>query len=98
MRETLIKKYPDPMAILARGNIGEYPNDSFFHAESTILLRAAGANGGSLGGKTIEVLLDRIPCPSCEKVLPKIGLELGNPLVIYTEGDTGLKSAMQDGR
>jgi hypothetical protein len=94
MRDNLVAAYPD----LARRNPGEIPNDSLFHAESTILLRAAREQGGTLADRTIEVHVDRIPCMSCELVLPRLGVELGNPRVTYVEKDTGLRSTMQDGR
>jgi hypothetical protein len=67
------------------GNIGQIPNNALYHAEATILLRAARENGGTLSGKSIEVTVDRELCGSCEAILPYIGLELGNPTVEFTD-------------
>ena len=82
LRETLLEAYPD---LMSTGNIGQFPNDALFHAETTCLLRAARARGGELSGQTVEVYVDREMCPSCEKVLPYIGLELGNPTVTFVD-------------
>jgi hypothetical protein len=94
-RDNLIAKYPKDMNI---DNIGKTPNDSLFHAESTILLRAAKDNGGSLADRSIEIHMDREVCDSCGKVLQKLGLELGDPYVVYVERDTGIKSIMWHGQ
>jgi len=75
MRNVLIRKYPD---VMKQDNIGQKPNDALFHAETTVLLRAARQNGGTLKGRTLEVYVDRSMCRRCEKVLPKVGIELGN--------------------
>ena len=80
IRGQLLATYPDKLNIR---NIGQWPNNSLFHAESTILLRAARANGGSLEGMTIDVHLDRTVCPSCLAVLPLLTRELGSPTIIY---------------
>jgi hypothetical protein len=94
-RWALINKYPDD---LQTKNIGSAPNDSFYHAESTVLLRAARDNGGTLEGRTIEIHSDREMClTSCFVVLPKIGLELGNPRVIFV-GPNGSSRTMQNGK
>jgi hypothetical protein len=93
MRDTLVASYP---TILNRTNIGQVPNDALFHAETTCLLRAARANGGTLSGQTIEVHVDRPMCLSCRKVLPYIGLELGNPTVTFF-GPDGSMRTMRDG-
>lgn len=94
-RDVLIYKYPDEMELK---NIGRAPNDSLFHAESTILLRAAKDNGGSLEGRSIEIHTDREMCStSCEIVLPKLGLELGNPRVTYVD-QNGTARTMRDGK
>ena len=77
-------------------NIGGFPNNAVFHAEATCLLRAARANGGTLAGKTIEVTVDREMCPSCEEILPLIGLELGNPIVNFVD-PLGLVRKMHNG-
>ena len=95
MRDILIMKYPNEMEA---SNIGQIPNDSLFHAESTILLRAARQNDGSLEGREIEIHTDREMCyTSCEIVLPKIGLELGNPRVTYIDSN-GTTRKMHDGK
>jgi hypothetical protein len=93
-RDTLVGKYPDEMGF---DNLGRTPNDSLFHAESTILLRAAKDNGGSLANRSIEIYVDQPVCDSCGKMLTKLGLELGNPYVVYVERDTGLRNEMWNG-
>jgi hypothetical protein len=77
MRTTLVEKYPD---VMRTDNIGGRPNDALFHAEATVLLKAARANGGTLADQTLEVFSDRPMCPSCATVLPYLGRELGNRL------------------
>lgn len=94
-RDDLIEKYPESMD---KTNIGWTPNDALFHAEATILLRAAKANGGTLANKSVEIQVDREICDSCGKVLTKLGLELGNPYVVYVERDTGQRNAMWNGK
>jgi hypothetical protein len=93
IRSTLMTKYPD---IMDSPNSGRRPYDALFHAETTILLRAARARGGTLAGQSIEVHIDRELCPSCEKMLPLVGLELGNPSVTFVES-SGLRRSMRDG-
>ena len=93
-RDTLIEKYP---TVMKAENVGEKPNDAMFHAEATVLLRAARENGGTLAGRTLEVFADRPMCASCRKVLPKLGLELGNPTVTFVD-DTGLRLTMRNGQ
>lgn len=94
-RRVLIDRYPD---VLRTDNIGHVPNDSLFHAESTVLLRAAKDNNGTLEGRAIEVHTDRKICvTSCERVLPKLGLELGNPSVTFIQPDGTIRT-MRDGR
>ncbi|MEA2894174.1 MAG: hypothetical protein QOI05_4967 [Bradyrhizobium sp.] len=78
-------------------NIGQTPNDSLFHAESTILLRAA-RDGGSLANRSIEIYVDQPVCDSCGKTLTKLGMELGDPYVVYVERDTGLRNEMWNGK
>jgi hypothetical protein len=79
-------------------NIGEVPNDSFYHAEATILVRASRENGGTLEGRTIEVHTDRKMCPtSCPIILPRLGLELGNPRVVFTD-QNGTSRTMYNGK
>ena len=80
LRSTLIQDFPSRMNT---NNIGRYPNNAVFHAEITCLLRAARANADTLAGKTIEVTVDREMCRSCLRLLPLIGLELGNPTVTF---------------
>lgn len=93
-RDNLISKYPDMMST---GNSGQIPNDALYHAESTILLRAAKQIGGSLADQYLEIHVDREMCStSCPKLLPTLGLELGNPTVTYV-GPAGLKKTMRNG-
>jgi hypothetical protein len=94
-RDTLVGKYPKEMDL---DNIGQTPNDSLFHAESTILLRAARDNGGSLANRSIEIYVDQPVCDSCGKTLTKLGMELGDPYVVYVERDTGLRNEMWNGK
>jgi len=95
MRDLLIDKYPQ---VMNSSNIGQTPNDSLFHAESTILLRAARESNDGLEGRTIEIHTDREMCAtSCEFVLPKLGLELGNPRVVFVD-PAGRTRSMRNGR
>lgn len=93
MRARLIERYPD---VMATGNIGHKSNDALFHAEANALMRAADNYGGTLAGRTIEMKVDRGLCGSCEKVLPAMGLELGNPTVRF-RNPYGAVRAMKDG-
>ncbi len=93
MRDLLIQKYPEVMNI---DNIGYKPNDALFHAETNILLRAAQQNGGTLSGRSLDIYVDRPMCSSCSTVLPKVGLELGNPTVRFFDPD-GRMSTISDG-
>jgi hypothetical protein len=93
MREVLLQKYPE----LFGSNIGEAPMDGLYHAETNVLLRAAREHGGSLAGRTLEVVTDEAMCPSCPIVLPKVGLELGNPTVTFI-GPRGESRTMRDGK
>lgn len=79
-RDTLVAKYPD---VMNTRNIGQMPNNALYHAEATILLRAERAQRASLFGHKITVRSDRNMCGSCKRVLPKLGLELGNPTVTF---------------
>jgi len=90
-RAELIEEYPE----LPRKYIGRRPNDALYHAEATLLLRAADAHGGSLAGKTIEIYVDRPLCPSCRKVLPLLVHKLGNPKVTVTD-PTGTRRTFHD--
>jgi MafB19-like deaminase len=93
VRQALIQKYP---AVMKSDNIGQKPNDALFHAEATVLLRAARENGGTLAGQTLEVFADRPMCDSCLTVLPKLGFELGNPTVTFVD-NAGKRLLMRDG-
>jgi hypothetical protein len=94
MREELVKKYPE---LMSTDNVGQFPNDSLFHAEVTCLLRAMRRNGGTLEGQEVEMRVDREMCWRCEKVLPKVGLELGNPRVTVIDA-TGASKTMHNGQ
>jgi hypothetical protein len=94
-RDALVRKYPD---IMNTRNVGQIPNDALFHAEATILFRMARANGGTLAGQVIEVHTDRPMCPhSCPPVLPKLGLELGNPMVTFVGPNGERRTMWNDG-
>jgi hypothetical protein len=93
VRDSLIQNSP---RLMNTNNTGGFPNNAVFHAEATCLLRAARANGGTLAGKTIEVTVDRKMCWSCERILPAIGLELGNPEVVFVDAK-GRVRLMRDG-
>ena len=93
VRRVLIQKYPD---VMQTENIGQIPNNAVFHAEATVLLRAARENGGTLAGQTLEVFADRAMCGSCLTVLPKLGFELGNPTVTFID-NVGKRLIMRDG-
>jgi hypothetical protein len=92
-RDALLQGYPTEMNTR---RIGGFPNNAVFHAETTCLLRAARANGGTLADQTIEVHVDRPMCFSCQKLLPYIGLVLGNPTVTF-RGPDGSVRTMRDG-
>jgi hypothetical protein len=94
LRDTLLEKYPDTMTT---ENVGHKPNDALFHAETTALLRALGENGGTLEGKSLIVFSDNAMCRSCELVLPKIGLEIGDPTVTFV-GPGGSWRRMKGGK
>jgi len=83
MRRTLLIKYPNKMTLK---NIGQKYNDSVFHAEATSLLRLARNYGGTLRGKQIKMTVDRKLCPGCEKILPLIATELGDPDIVVRDG------------
>jgi hypothetical protein len=93
MRSILMQRYP---RLMSTENIGQIPNDAVFHAETTLLLRAARANGGTLAGRTLEVFVDGRVCNKCESILPKVGLELGNPTVTFI-GPKGSTRTMRNG-
>ncbi|MGA7488445.1 MAG: hypothetical protein WBW74_16100 [Xanthobacteraceae bacterium] len=93
MRATLMKEHPD---VLAGGNIGQMPANALFHAEATVLLRAARQRGGTLAGQRLTVFADTPLCNHCQDILPYVGLELGNPTVTFI-GPEGLIMTMRDG-
>jgi hypothetical protein len=93
IRDTLWHKYPE----LRGSNKGEIPMDAVYHAETNVLLRAARELGGTLAGRTLKVVTDKPMCPSCPDILPKVGLELGNPTVTFIDR-RGVTRTMRDGR
>lgn len=94
MRDILIEKYPE---VMNTDNPGYKPNDALFHAETTLLLRAARENGGTLAGRTLDIYVDRPVCNSCKKVVPILGSELGNPKInLFDPG--GKVGTIFDGR
>jgi hypothetical protein len=93
LRNNLIEKYSD---VLDADNVGRRPNDALFHAETTVLLRAARQSGGTLADRTLEVFVDNPMCLSCRRVLPYVGIELGNPAVTFVDS-TGARHTMRNG-
>jgi hypothetical protein len=93
LRDTLVEKYPE---VMNTDQLGRRPNEAVFHAETTILMRAAWANGGSLSGRSLEIYSDRLLCPSCDKILPHIGLEVGDPTVTFIQPN-GRRKTMRNG-
>ncbi|MEI7776608.1 MAG: hypothetical protein WCK17_17755, partial [Verrucomicrobiota bacterium] len=79
-------------------NLGSIPYDSAYHAEATVLQRAARDNGGLLTDRYLEVHVDRDMCRSCDKTLPQLGLQLGNPTVTFVNTKTGERSTMRNGQ
>jgi hypothetical protein len=94
LRRALLEKYPK---VMSTHNIGQWPNDALFHAETTALLRAAEKNGGTLAGQSLEVYVDEVPCPHCKRVLPYVALELGNPTVTFVDPKGG-RFTIRDGK
>jgi hypothetical protein len=94
MRDAIAKYDPK---LRTSGERGQMPADAVFHAETTVLLRAARENGGTLAGRTLEVAVDAKLCNNCEEILPKVGLELGNPTVTFTDSK-GRRLTIRDGR
>ena len=94
MRDRLVQS----SGVMSTNNLGRFPNDSLFHAEATVLLRAAEAMGGTLEGRAIEVHVDRPLCRSCDKVLPYLGVDLGNPTVTFVHSRDGSKRTMLNGK
>jgi hypothetical protein len=94
LRDRLIEKYPD---LPKRDNKGQWPYDAVYHAETTLLLRLADQNGGSLAGRKLVIHTDGKMCPSCRELLPYIGLDLGNPTVTFID-QRGQRLIMRDGK
>ena len=82
--------------MMATDNLGHIPNNARFHAEANALMRAAEPYGGTLAGRTIEIRVDRPLCPSCDTVLPPVGLQLGNPTVRFRDAQ-GREKTMTNG-
>jgi hypothetical protein len=93
LRDILVEKYPGEFPA---EHVGRMPNDALFHAETTVLLRAAREKGGTLPGRTLTVHVDDHLCNNCEAVLPYVGLELGNPTVTFVDPNGSTKT-MRDG-
>ncbi|MGE5140470.1 MAG: hypothetical protein ACM3JD_13465 [Rudaea sp.] len=93
LRAGLVEKHPE---VFVRSSLGQKPNDALFHAETTVLLRAAGQNGDTLAGRTLTVFADTPLCNQCEDILPYVGLELGNPTVTFVGPDRSIMT-MHDG-
>lgn len=82
MRDMLIAKYPE---VMATENIGYMPNNALYHAEATVPMRAAQAQGGNLGGGTIDIFVDREICRNCSEILPLVVREIGNPTINFRD-------------
>jgi hypothetical protein len=93
LRDILVEKYPDKFSV---EHVGRAPNDALFHAETTVLLRAARQVGGTLAGRSVTVHVDAQLCISCQRILPNVGLELGNPSVTFIDPNGSTKT-MHDG-
>ena len=93
MRTIVVKKYPE---VFSAERVGRMPNDALFHAETTVLLRAARQNGGTLAERTLTVHVDESLCNNCWSALPYVGLELGNPTVTFVDS-AGATNTMRDG-
>jgi hypothetical protein len=93
LRDILVEKYPGKFPT---EDVGRMPNDALFHAETTVLLRAAREKGGTLADRTLTVHVDGHLCNNCEAVLPYVGLELGNPTVTFVDPNGSTKT-MRDG-
>ncbi|QDL96760.1 hypothetical protein FLL57_05340 [Rhodopseudomonas palustris] len=94
LRDRLISRYPE---IMKDTNVGFKPNDALFHAEANLLIRANRYLDG-LVGRSIEIQADRELCDSCGKVLPKLGVILGDPYVSFVELPSGVRHEMWGGR
>jgi hypothetical protein len=93
LRDQVAVEHPE----LIRGESqGSRPLDAVFHAEANLLIRAS-RYVGSLVNRSIEVQVDQPVCWSCAQVLPKVGLQLGNPHVTIREPKSGRASVMWQG-
>lgn len=92
MRARLVERY---LELMSTDNLGHKPNDAVCHVEANVLLRAAEPSG-SLAGREIDMRVDRLLCPSCDRVLPLVRLEAGNPTVLIADG-TGTLWIVRDG-
>jgi hypothetical protein len=54
-------------------------------------------NGGTLEGRELTIFVDGKMCPSCVILLPRIGMELGNPTVRFIDR-WGRTRTMKDGQ
>jgi hypothetical protein len=93
MRDRIVRDDP---YLRMQAERGERPTDAFFHAEVTLLLRAAKKNGDTLVGRTVELFVDEMFCNNCRQILPKVALELGNPTVIVRDR-IGREITIRDG-
>lgn len=89
LRNILVRKYPE----LVRNNEGQWPcslscrNECFASRRERVWGHA----------RRSEVVVDKRMCPSCPDILPKVGLEIGNPMVTFI-GPRGQVRTMQDGK
>jgi hypothetical protein len=88
--DSMTSEFP---GIMRRGSIDQWPNYSLSHAESNLLLRMADANYGTLAGRILDITVDRPMCSACERVLPYLGMRLGNPRIRWFD-DIGLRGIM----
>src|SRR5262245_37175972 len=99
MRDTLFERHAD---VMDTSRIGSIENQAPFHAEATVLLRIAKKlreQGRTLAGRMLEVHVDRDLCGySCREILPRIGLELGNPAVTFVDTRTGRRRTILNGK
>jgi hypothetical protein len=93
MRNALSERYPE---LMYSDHPGGMPKNALFHAETTILLRSARQNFGTLAGRSLDIYVDRGMCNNCEQLLPYVGLELGDPEVTFI-GPTGIRRTMRGG-
>ena len=77
--------------------MGQRPLNALFHAETTSLLRAARANGGTLEGQEVEVYVRGKIGNNCERILPLVTKRLGNPTVRFID-QRGYFGTIRDGK